>query len=272
MTTNKEKELFEQKLKEFFEAKRALYPEKLFSAMEYSLFNGGKRVRPILMLLSADFVNLDYEKVIPFAISLECIHTYSLIHDDLPCMDNDDFRRGKPTCHKVFGEAISLLAGDCLINLAYENLIEAVSGDAEYAEAAKYLAKCAGGEGMIAGQAIEFSKECFDEGEITELCMKKTGALICASILIPCLIAADNEKITALGSFATAVGLSFQLADDLIDKDKGEKKSYLGVMGEEKTVLMLERLGSIAIKALSKWENGTKRLREYSDFLTKRKV
>lgn len=269
---SKEKELFEQRLKEFFYSKKAFYPEKLFSAMEYSLFNGGKRVRPILMLLSSEFVNLSIDQIIPFAISLECIHTYSLIHDDLPCMDNDDLRRGKLTNHKVYGEAMALLAGDCLLNLAYENIIDAVANNPDSIEAAKYLAKCAGGEGMVAGQAIEFSKDIFDEGEITELCMKKTGALICASIMAPCLIAADNEKITALGSFATAVGLSFQLSDDLIDKDKGEKKSYLGVVGEEKTVLMLERLGSIADKSLSKWDNESKKLREYSSFLAKRKV
>lgn len=269
---NREKELFEQSLKEFFYNKKTLYPEKLFSAMEHSLFNGGKRVRPILMMLSSELVKLSYEYIMPFAISLECIHTYSLIHDDLPCMDNDDMRRGKPTSHKLFGEAMALLAGDCLLNLAYENLLDAVGNNPDSIEAAKYLAKCAGGEGMVAGQAIEFSKDYFDESEITELCMKKTGALICASIMAPCLIAADNEKITALGSFATAVGLSFQLSDDLIDKNKGEKKSYLGIVGEEKTIEMLNKLEIISNKALSKWENESKKLRDYSSFLAKRKV
>lgn len=269
---NSKKHLFEDRLRKFFDAKKDCYPEKLYSAMEYSLFSEGKRVRPLLMMLVADFVKLDVEVIYPFAISLECIHTYSLIHDDLPCMDNDNIRRGMPTNHVVFGEAMALLAGDCLLNLAYENIIETIAIYPEMAEAAKYLAQCAGGDGMIGGQALEFSKDNFDEVEITELCMKKTGALICASIMVPCILANDNEKITALGSFATAVGLSFQLSDDLIDKHKNEKKSYLAVMGEEKTLSMLERLNKVANIALSKWSEDAKILLDFCNYLTKRKI
>lgn len=268
--TNK-KDIFEEKLRQFLQTKKELYPPKLYEAMEYSLFTEGKRVRPVLMMLSADFLKLDYDVIYPFAISLECIHTYSLIHDDLPCMDNDELRRGKPTNHVVFGEAMALLAGDCLLNLAYENIIDTLAVYPQMGAAAKYLAQCGGGEGMIGGQAIEFSNKEFDEAAITELYMKKTGALICASIMIPCLLANDLAKMNDLANFATAVGLSFQLSDDLLDKHKNEKNTYLAIMGEERLKFMLDKLSDGAAKALAKYPDA-KMLVDFSSFLAKRKI
>lgn len=265
------KEIFEGKLRQFLQSKKDFYPPKLYEAMEYSLFTEGKRVRPVLMMLTADFLKLDYEVIFPFAISLECIHTYSLIHDDLPSMDNDIMRRGKPTNHVVFGEAMALLAGDCLLNLAYENIIDTIAVYPQMGAAAKYLAQCAGGEGMIGGQALEFSVDKFDEATITELYMKKTGALICASIMIPCLLANDLEKMNDLANFATAVGLCFQLSDDLLDRHKNENNTYLAIMGEERLKSMLEKLSASATKSLSAYEDA-KTLVDFSSFLSKRKI
>lgn len=259
----------EEALKKLFEEKRPLYPEKLFSAMEYSVFSSGKRVRPYLMLLSADFVGVSVKKILPLAVSLELIHTYSLIHDDLPCMDDDDFRRGKTSCHKAFGEALALLAGDALLNLAFENIFEAIKSDTELIPAASYLAKCAGAEGMIGGQAMEFSLDSFDESLITELCMKKTGALICAAALCPAFVCSDRRKFNALGTFASAIGLCFQLKDDLLDEKKAETKSYLGVMGKEYTEKTVQKLGDLALKALAPFDDADK-LRELSEFLLHR--
>ncbi len=262
---------FEKELAEFFKSKKSRYTEKLYNAMEYALFPGGKRIRPKIMFMSAKFLGVDEKRVLPLAISLELIHNYSLIHDDLPCMDNDTYRRGKLTCHSAFGEAMALLAGDGLLNLAYENMYEACITDEELLPAANFIAFNAGAEGMIGGQAMEFSSDEFDDGSITELYMKKTGALIKSAVLTPSFIAYDNEKKAALSTYADAIGLAFQLRDDLLDEDKDEKKSYLFVNGKEKTVYMLERLKKIAEKSLSRWAEG-KELTELSDKLTYRNV
>ncbi len=259
----------ESELKKLFSEKKALYPDKLFSAMEYSVFSAGKRVRPYLMLLSAEFCGVDCKKIMPLAVSLELIHTYSLIHDDLPCMDDDDFRRGKTSCHKAFGEALALLAGDALLNLAFENMFEAVKNNPELGLAASYVAKCAGAEGMIGGQAIEFSNDEFDEALITELCMKKTGALICAAALAPAYVCSDRKKFNCLGTFASAMGLCFQLKDDLLDEKKCEPKSYLGVMGKEHTEKTVAKLGELALKALEPFDDADN-LRDLCAFLLNR--
>lgn len=262
---------FERELVEFFKSKKSRYTEKLYNAMEYALFSGGKRIRPKIMFMAAKFLGVDEKKVLPLAISLELIHNYSLIHDDLPCMDDDTYRRGRLTCHSVFGEAMALLAGDALLNLAYENAFDACVSDAELLPAANFIALNAGAEGMIGGQAMEFSFDDFDDGLITELYMKKTGALIKSAVLVPSFIAYDNEKKAALSTYADAIGLAFQLRDDVLDEDKEEKKSYLFVNGKEKTVNMLEKLNKIAAKSLARWAEG-KELIELSDKLTYRSV
>lgn len=261
---------FDKELNALLQAKKERYPAKLFSAIEYSLFPGGKRIRPRLMFLSADFVEVPQKKVLPLALALELIHSYSLVHDDLPCMDNDDFRRGKPSCHSAFGETTALLAGDALLNLAYETLFSAVKKDADLVEAAQYIAESAGAEGMIAGQAIEYFGEEFTEPEIIDLYQKKTGALIKAAIMAPAFLACEGEKAAALSIYSDAVGLAFQLRDDLLDEDNEEKKSYISVVGKEKTLTMLDKLRKVSAKALSKWEEG-KALVAISEWLTERK-
>lgn len=270
MMNEKYLEEIEACLRALIDSKKGVYPDKLHSAMEYALFPAGKRVRPYLMFLCADFTGVGRETIKPLAVALELIHNYSLIHDDLPCMDDDDFRRGKTSCHKAYGEAMALLAGDAMLNLAYEVLIGAVKENPDLAESAAYLARCAGAEGMIGGQAIEFSADSLDEAGVTELCMKKTGALICAAAVAPSLLCGDKEKINALGTYAAAVGLCFQLRDDLLDASAAEEKSYLSVMGREYTENMAKRLSDIAIESLSKWESASE-LAEFGNFLAKRK-
>lgn len=261
---------FEKRLEAVLLSYGGDYPEKLYKAMRYALFPAGKRIRPRLVFLSSEFLGIPFDKVVPLALAIELIHNYSLIHDDLPCMDNDDFRRGLPSCHKKFGEAMALLAGDALLNLAYEILFEAVCRDASLVKSASFIATMAGIQGMIGGQALEFSFDTFNDDLITQLCMKKTGALIKAAVLSPAFLSEDYEKNAALAVYAESIGVAFQLQDDLIDEDKKETKSYLHVNGKERTVFMLNKLNETAKNALSKWDSA-EQLINLSDSLTNRK-
>lgn len=261
---------FEKELRELLLSKEKVYPRKLYDAINYALFPGGKRIRPTLTFLSAGFLGIEEKRVIPFALAIELIHSYSLIHDDLPCMDNDDYRRGKLSCHKAFGEDVALLAGDALLNLAYEVLLSAVLSDTALAPSARLISEYAGGEGMIGGQAIEIAFDEFDEERIRDLCQKKTGALIKASVMAPSCLSNDEEKIAALSAYADAVGLAFQLQDDLLDADKCESKSFLAVLGKEKTLAELKKLNEIARASLAMWKEGSC-LSEISEKLTNRK-
>ena len=210
-----------------FEAYAQSYAEKLKTVpallgecMLYSLLNGGKRIRPVLFLATADALGVDKEEVLPFALALEMIHTYSLIHDDLPAMDNDDFRRGKPSCHKAFGEANAILAGDGLLNEAYAICLEESMKGATYAVASKYLNECAGIYGMIAGQSADlyFSET---EKELTEedllfVYEHKTGKLLLASVVIPAILS-NHKNYLPLERFGKMLGTLFQMTDDILD-------------------------------------------------------
>lgn len=262
-------EFFDEQLELTYKSKFSDAPIELIKAVKYALFGGGKRVRPTLCFLSGKFLGLSAENIFPFAAAIEFIHTYSLIHDDLPCMDDDDFRRGKPTIHKKFGEAIALLAGDALLNAAYEILFDKIVIDPEYASGAKLIASCAGINGMIGGQTKEFTTETPDESDYTDICLKKTGALIYASVNAPTTLVFDYAKRNALSTYAKALGLAFQAADDLLDKDKGEKMSFVTITGEENARKILERATKTAEKALSKYENATELL-EYNKKLSQR--
>lgn len=198
--------------------------KKVLEAMNYSLLAGGKRLRPVLSLAVCEMLDGDIQESLPFACAIELIHTYSLIHDDLPCMDNDDMRRGRPTNHKVYGEAMALLAGDGLLNLAYETLLKATlesRGNKDAClRAAHYIAGAAGTAGMIGGQVIDMEAE---DRKLTydELCTmhrKKTGALIKAAILTPAILfRADEYVYGALETYAEHIGLAFQIKDDILD-------------------------------------------------------
>ena len=193
-------------------------------AARYSLMVGGKRIRPVLMLMISDMLCADREVILPFAAALEMIHTYSLIHDDLPRMDNDDLRRGMPTCHVRYGEATALLAGDLLLNSAFEIILEqAINYGAPAALAGRFIAKSAGGTGMIGGQSLDISSY---SGTVTldrleEIQRKKTGALLTAAILTPFFTSekhnANQDLCVALTEYASHLGLSFQIKDDILD-------------------------------------------------------
>ena len=206
-----------------------IYPEDtgvariLYDAERYSLLAGGKRVRAALVLESCRMFGGQEEAALPFACAIEMVHTYSLIHDDLPCMDNDDLRRGKPTNHKVYGEAIATLAGDGLLTDAFSvcAMNPHVSGDCA-ATAVAILSGAAGSYGMIKGQVIDLQGEMrkLSEAELIELHMGKTGAMICASVQLGCLAAgyAPNHEMTEkLTLFAQKIGLVFQIVDDILD-------------------------------------------------------
>ncbi len=198
-------------------------PADIYKAVRYSVFNGGKRIRPILCLAATEAVGGDLGPAIPVACALELIHSYSLIHDDLPAMDDDDFRRGKPTCHKVFGENIAILAGDALLTEAFVLLshVEKVRLSAERRLAViQEIAKAAGICGMVGGQALDVlsGKSVSDEDTLNEIHRRKTGALIVAAVKSGAIIFnARKDKIQALAEYGINVGLAFQIADDILN-------------------------------------------------------
>jgi geranylgeranyl diphosphate synthase type II len=209
-------------------------PADIYKAVRYSVFNGGKRIRPILCLAATEAVGGDLGPAIPVACALELIHSYSLIHDDLPAMDNDDFRRGKSTCHKVFGENIAILAGDALLTEAFVLLshVEKVRLSAERRLAViQEIAQAAGICGMVGGQALDVlsGKSASGEGTLYEIHRRKTGALIVAAVKSGAIIFnARKDKIQALAEYGINVGLAFQIADDILNVE-GDRE----LMGKE---------------------------------------
>mgnify|MGYP001416520252 FL=1 len=208
--------------------------------MKYSLFTGGKRIRPILLLKSCEMISGSYDEAIPFALALEMIHTYSLIHDDLPSMDDDDFRRGKPTNHKIFGEAIAILSGDGLLNLAYEIMIENTILFSKNREdyykfllASKEISKASGIDGMIGGQVVDIlsDSESIDSLELEFMYRCKTAALIEAAVVSGGIIGGANEiEIDNLRKYGRCIGLGYQIRDDILDIDEERainKTTYL---------------------------------------------
>ena len=188
-------------------------------AMAYSLEAGGKRLRPMLALEFCRLAGGEPEKAMPFACAVEMIHTYSLIHDDLPCMDNDDMRRGKPSCHKAFGEATALLAGDALLTKAFEMLSKAELPPERIVKAAAILSRCAGIDGMIGGQAVDLLNEAqapdFDILELT--CRLKTAALLQAACLLGTAAAGNDQMTDKAREYGLNLGLAFQIVDDILD-------------------------------------------------------
>lgn len=209
-------------------------PAKLKESMSYVLLGGGKRLRPVLYLAVLDSYGCiptcaDFK----VAAAIECIHAYSLVHDDLPAMDNDDMRRGRPSDHKVFGEAIALLTGDALLNLAFCLLSDCACNDAKYAPIMKIIADCAGAEGMIGGQALEFESDlsAADADLFRKIASLKTGKLLEAAILSGCMSAGKEKIIEKWQKYAALLGKAFQLRDDLMDISGGEY-SLAAALGE----------------------------------------
>ncbi len=214
---------------------------KVVEAMRYSLSAGGKRVRPILMMAACEAVGGNSVDIMPAACAMECVHTYSLIHDDLPAMDDDDLRRGKPTCHKVFGEAIAILAGDGLLTYAFElmthdELLENISPD-KVTKAISIFSRAAGISGMVGGQTADiiFEGKRVDPDTLSYIHRHKTGALIRASLEMGAILGGgDAGQVASLADFGTALGLAFQVVDDLLDVVGDEKKLGKPVGSDER--------------------------------------
>ena len=195
----------------------------LFDSMRYSLLAGGKRIRPILALEFARLGGVDWHSALPYAAAVEMVHTYSLIHDDLPCMDDDDLRRGKPTNHIVYGETMAVLAGDALQAEAFVSIAGASCSDASRARAAAILARACGARGMVAGQVLDIAGAS-DEQSLTQLHALKTGALICGAAELGCAAAeADESLFAAAREYAAQIGLAFQIRDDVLDVTANEE-------------------------------------------------
>ncbi len=207
-------------------------PAVLTESMRYSLLAGGKRIRPVLFFAGLDAFGLDYLQEKSLAAAIECIHTYSLIHDDLPAMDNDDFRRGKPSCHKVFGEDNAILAGDALLNLAFELCLTAKM-DEGHLSAVKRLISAAGADGMIAGQSADilWSGRRGGEGELLFIYRHKTGRLLSAPLEMAAILGGGNAE--AVGSFGMDLGTLFQITDDLLD-EKGSERRMGKTLGKDR--------------------------------------
>ena len=195
-------------------------PPHLAEAMRYSLLGGGKRLRPLLVLMAAEACGCDFQQALPAACAVEMVHTYSLIHDDLPAMDDDDLRRGRPTCHKVYGEALAILAGDALLTLAFEVLARHTRPPDVAARCCAVLAEAAGAAGMVGGQVDDLAAEQFGGGleTLESIHARKTGALLLASLRLGAICAhAVEQQSRALHDYGRRLGLAFQITDDLLD-------------------------------------------------------
>ncbi len=233
---------------------KANFEEPLYSAVKYVLSAGGKRLRPLMFLAAYTLGGrTESEEAVDFAVGIECLHQYTLVHDDLPCMDDDDFRRGKPTCHKVFGEANALLCGDALLNLAFTLMLKAAQKDSMAAKAAYEFSLLTGGAGVIGGQVTELSAVAI-EPQIYDIYYKKTCCLILASVKAGLIMAgADEKTISAFTKYCIDFGMAFQIRDDLMDiTEKGEapEKSFVACFGVEKAVQEVKKRTQDALDAL----------------------
>lgn len=220
------------------------WPEinNLFESINYSAFSGGKRFRPLLSLLTAKALGFEAKKALPYAAAVECIHTYSLIHDDLPCMDDDDERRGVPTNHIKYGEDIALLAGDTLLSLAFEILMSSGQPDSCILKALKNLSHSVGAYGMIGGQILDIkSNKNSNVKQLEKVHELKTGALIYSSVTGTAeLLSASQDELDSLAKYSKAVGFCFQLADDIEDFYDKESTSYINATSFKQTAELLK--------------------------------
>ncbi|MCV2883214.1 (2E,6E)-farnesyl diphosphate synthase [Aestuariibacter sp. AA17] len=272
-------------------AKLDNHAPQLKDAMQYALLNGGKRVRPFLAFATGRMLTLKDNDIAPIALALECIHSYSLVHDDLPAMDDDDLRRGKPTCHIAFDEATAILVGDALQTLAFDVLANhPLSQDLELRRIAliRHLSHASGYAGMCGGQALDIAStnRLINQEQLERLHNKKTGALIKAAVMMPLALTDDrNDTIrTALESFASAIGLAFQVQDDILDitsdsatlgKPQGSdvaqnKSTYPSLLGLEGAKNYLAQLHQQALHALDALPYNTELLTAFTDYLVNR--
>lgn len=239
--------------------------EILRDGLRYCVLNGGKRLRSILCVQLCQMLGGGAEQALPFAAAIECIHAYSLVHDDLPAMDNDDFRRGQPSCHKKYGEGVAILIGDALLNLAFELMSAACAKNQPYAaQAMKYIAKAAGGRGMIGGQLQDLAiAQCgkADETALIAMVERKTAALIQAGAVSGAYLAgANTENIHLAERYAYHLGIAFQLRDDLEDEAEDrnavhDSPNFLNMLGREKTTAAMQFHVQQAANFLNKLPN-----------------
>ena len=259
---------------------------KLFEAMEYSLLAGGKRLRPVFAFEFCRMCGGDWKAATPFAAAVEMIHTYSLIHDDLPAMDNDDFRRGRPTSHKVFGEAMAILAGDALLTDAFTVASTARLSGEDMADAIGILSECAGSLGMVGGQVLDILSEDreLNEEEVLAIQSRKTGGLINAACVLGAMAGgANEEQIAAAARFAGALGLAFQIRDDMLDvigtqEEMGKgvgtdetKNTFVRLYGLEICEKLVRKYTETAIEMLKVFPDSS-RMEELALSLTTRRV
>ncbi|MDI7260814.1 MAG: polyprenyl synthetase family protein [Thermodesulfobacteriota bacterium] len=261
------------------------YPSSLHKAIRHSLFSGGKRIRPILSIAAFEAVGGKGNGILPFACGLEMIHTYSLIHDDLPAIDNDDYRRGKPTCHKVFGEAIGILAGDGLLTKAFELMTKQSSGDPRVIlDIVNEIARASGISGMVGGQIADIESEGkeVDFPTVEYIHTHKTGALILASVRTGVKFGEGNdETLKAFTRYGEKIGLAFQIVDDILNvegktellgKNTGsdlfkKKATFPSLLGLEESKKKAKELMESAIDDLRPFGYGVEPLREIAKFI-----
>ena len=265
------------------------YDETLEKAMEYSLMAGGKRLRPVLLMAAADAVGKDGTAFLTTGCAIEMIHTYSLIHDDLPAMDNDDYRRGKPTNHRVFGDGIAVLAGDALLTLAFEVMLRQEGAAPEtLVTVVSEMSRAAGPYGMVGGQVLDLEGEGrrLDLAALRKIHMGKTGALFCAAIRSGAILAgAKEEELAALTLYAERFGLAFQITDDILDVTgdeaaigkpvgsdvRNEKATYVTLTSLEEAKKLAEDAVDEAVEALDIFGERAAFLRDLALFLLGRK-
>jgi len=269
----------------------ATHPGRLHKAMRYSVLGGGKRIRPVLAYAAGRALGVPPERIDGAAAAVELIHVYSLIHDDLPAMDDDDLRRGKPTCHKAFDEAMAILAGDAIQALAFHILAHdpaMVNEPARRLQMIDTLATAAGSRGMAGGQAIDLGSvgQQLDIAQLEDMHIHKTGALIRASVMLGALSApeADPERLERLDHYAKCIGLAFQIRDDILDvesdtetlgKTQGadealNKPTYPSILGLEASKAQARSLHAEALESLEDFDAGADLLRWVADFIVNR--
>ncbi len=281
------KSIFEKQLQEILvEFNCDIQP--IFEALSYGIANGGKRIRPALCYLGAEFCEKDANYVKNLAVGIEMIHSYSLVHDDLPCMDDDNLRRGKPTAHVVYGEGMAVLAGDALLNMAFEVMLGDKTIDTNMLNAIKYIANMSGINGMIGGQCLDLaneSKENFGIEELTRLNRLKTSCLIRGALVgsaIRC--GADDKQIDALETYAQNLGEIFQIVDDILDRTStaqalgkevnqdvaNDKKSIVDILGIDKAKEYIKVLEEDAIAKIGVYGKKSQNLIDLCKFLSNR--
>ena len=281
------RDYIEKYLADFYQRYSQEPQQALFDAVNYSLLAGGKRLRPVLAFDFCRMCGGDWKNAAPFAAAIEMIHTYSLIHDDLPCMDNDDFRRGRPTNHKVYGEGMAVLAGDALLTDAFLSAGSvSLSRPEDMAHAIRLLAECAGSLGMVGGQVLDIMSEEREltEKEVLNIQSRKTGALIRAACCLGAIAGGANElQLQASKEFADALGLAFQIRDDMLDvigtqEEMGKgvgtdsvKNTFVRLYGLEKCEELVQLYTQKAINALTCFQE-TEFMIQLAENLTERRV